>query len=62
MVNMAHISITVRLNYINTITIVIVIIIIIITIVIIIIVIIRCKNGEHGKLVADSDRFDPSQA
>ena len=60
---MAHIYITVRLKYINTAIIVIIIIItILIIIIIIIIIIIRCKDGEHGELVSDSDRSDPSQA
>ena len=60
---MEHIYITVRLKYINTAIIVIIIIItILIIIIIIIIIIIRCKDGEHGELVSDSDRSDPSQA
>ena len=59
--NMEHIYITVRLKYINT-AIIVIIIIITILIIIIIIIIIRCKDGEHGELVSDSDRSDPSQA
>ena len=51
---MEHLSIKVRLNNINTITIIVIVLTIIIDVVMII-VMIRCKNGEHGKLVADSE-------
>ena len=57
---MGHPSITVRLNYINTITII--LSITNITITINMIIVSRCENGEYGELVSDSDRSDPSQA
>ena len=57
---MGYPSITVRLNYINTITII--LSITNITITINMIIVNRCENGEHGELVSDSDRSDPSQA
>ena len=57
---MGHPSITVRLNYIDTITII--LSITKITITINISIVNRCENGEYGELVIDSDRSDPSQA
>ena len=57
---MGYPSITVGLNFIDIITII--LSITNITITINMIIVNRCENGEHGELVSDSDRSDPSQA